>query len=59
MPLHVPRLVMDELRMSAVGVHDQIHAIAQAYHWDEATILAMPQSRRQTYAETIRKQVAL
>lgn len=59
MPLHVPRLVMDELRMSAVGVHDEIHAIAQTYHWDEATILAMPQSRRQTYAETIRRQVPL
>jgi hypothetical protein len=58
MPLHVPRLVMDELRMSAVGVHDEIHAIAQTYHWDEATILAMPQSRRQAYAETIRRQVA-
>jgi hypothetical protein len=55
MPLHVPRLVMEELRMSAAGVHGEIHAIAQTYHWDEATILAMPQTRRQAYAETIRQ----
>lgn len=55
MPLHVPKLVMDELRLSAAGVHDEIHAIAAAYHWTEASILAMPQSRRRAYAETIRR----
>ena len=56
MTLHVPRLVMDELRVSAGGVHEEIHEIAAAYHWDEATILAMPQNRRQAYAATIRRQ---
>lgn len=55
MPLHVPRLVTDELRMSAAGVHEEIHTIAEAYHWREAAILSMPQSRRQAYAETIRQ----
>jgi hypothetical protein len=55
MPLHVPRLVMDELRMAASGVHQQTHAIAEAYHWDEASILAMPQARRQAYVEMIRQ----
>lgn len=54
MPMHVPRLVMDEIKASAAGVHEEIHTIAAAYHWDEATILAMPQSRRQMYTETIR-----
>lgn len=56
MTLHVPRLVMDEMRKSAAGVHAEIHEIAAAYHWNEATILAMPQSRRQSYVATIRRQ---
>ncbi|MGA3070004.1 MAG: hypothetical protein ABSD43_07280 [Terracidiphilus sp.] len=55
MPLNVPRLVMDELRARAAGVHEEIHVIAAAYHWAEAAILAMPQSRRRAYAETIRR----
>lgn len=53
-PLNVPRLLMDELQISAAGVHDEIHVIAATYHWDEPTILAMPQRRRGAYAETIR-----
>ena len=57
MPLHVPSLVMDELRESAAGIHQEIHAIAESYHWDEAAILAMPQLRRRAYADTIRGQV--
>lgn len=56
MTLHVPRLVVDEFRLSAGGVHEEVHAIASTYHWDEASILAMPQSRRQAYAATIRRQ---
>ena len=56
MTLHVPKLVMDELRISASGVHEEIHAIASTYHWDEAAILALPQSRRHAYASTIRRQ---
>jgi hypothetical protein len=55
MPLNVPRLVMEELRSGAAGVHEEIHVIAAAYHWAEAAILAMPQSRRRAYAETIRR----
>jgi len=53
MQLHVPGLVMDELSAAASRVHEEVDAIAEAYHWDEATILAMPQSRRRAYAETI------
>jgi hypothetical protein len=52
--LNVPRLLMDELQISAAPVLDEIHLIAATYHWDEATILAMPQRRRAAYAETIR-----
>ena len=53
--LHVARLVIDELQHSASGAHEQIHAIAAAYHWNEADILAMPQRRRRAYAELIER----
>jgi len=55
MTLNVPRLVLDECRSLARGVHEDVDAIASTYHWDEATILAMPQSRRQAYATAIRR----
>jgi hypothetical protein len=55
MALHVPRLVMDELANNATGIHEETDAIAATYHWDEASILAMPQRRRRAYAETIRR----
>jgi hypothetical protein len=55
MMLHVPRLVVDELRLSASGVLEDIHAIASTYRWDEASIAALPQSRRKAYAATIRR----
>lgn len=56
MALHVPRFVVDELRIAAGGIHEDVHAIASTYHWDEASILAMPQGRRQAYAATTRRQ---
>jgi len=52
--LHVPSLVLDELRSSSAGVHREIHAIAASYHWHESAILALPQLRRQAYTEAIR-----
>lgn len=55
MQLHVPTLVMGEMCAAALAVHDDVDAIAEAYHWDEAIILAMPQRRRCAYAETIRR----
>jgi len=54
-PLHVSRLVMDELQYAAAGVHGEIDAIAAAYHWREDDILALPQRRRHAYAEMIRR----
>lgn len=53
--LHVASLVLDELRASAAGMHREIHAIAATYHWEESTILAMPQIRRMAYSEAIRQ----
>jgi hypothetical protein len=53
--LHVPTLVIDELRSAAAGIYEEIDMIASTYHWDESVILAMPQRRRVAYAETIRQ----
>jgi hypothetical protein len=55
-PLYVPQFVAEEMRRSASGVYDDIHAIAHAYHWPESKILAMPRVRRQSYADRIRTQ---
>ncbi len=53
--LHVPSLVLDELRASAASMHDEVHAIAATYHWEESAILAMPQVRRLAYSDAIRQ----
>jgi hypothetical protein len=53
--LHVPSLVLEELRASATGVHSEIHAIAATYHWNESAILAIPQLRRHAYTDAIRQ----
>jgi hypothetical protein len=53
--LHVAKLVTGELAASAAGIHDEVDRIAAAYHWDEASILRMPQRRRRAYAELIRQ----
>jgi hypothetical protein len=56
--LHVPSLVMTELRRAAAGLHEEVHLIASAYHWDERAILALPRRRRQGYAERARQLLA-
>jgi hypothetical protein len=53
-PLHVARLVVAELVRDAAGLHEEVDLIAQAYHWPEAEILALPRTRRRAYAERIR-----
>ena len=54
-PLHVTRLVIAEIIRDAAGLHDEVDLIAQAYHWPEADILALPRVRRRSYAERIRQ----
>jgi len=51
----VARVVVAELKRAAGAVHDEVDLIAHAYHWSEATILALPQERRRAYAERIRR----
>jgi hypothetical protein len=54
-PLHVTRVVVGELCRAAASVHDDVDLIARTYHWPEATILALPQARRRSYVERIRR----
>jgi hypothetical protein len=56
--LHLPTLVMAELRRAAGWVLDDVHLLASAYGWNEATILALPGPRRQDYARRIRRLAA-
>ena len=53
--LYVPFLVLSDLRSSAAHVHREIHIIAATYHWQESAILALPQLRRQAYADAIQQ----
>jgi hypothetical protein len=45
---------LEELRCWARFVYEDIHILAQTYHWSERAILAMPNSRRASYAELAR-----
>jgi len=47
------RYVVEELRQRAAFVFEEVHLIAGLYRWSEATILAMPRTRRARYAELI------
>jgi hypothetical protein len=53
-PLHLTRLVIGEIVRDAASLPEEVDLIAQAYHWAEADILALPRSRRRAYAERIR-----
>ena len=53
-PVHLTLLVIAELVRDAATLPEEVDLIAQAYHWTEADILALPRSRRQAYAERIR-----
>jgi hypothetical protein len=46
---------LQELRDRASFVYEDIDLLAQRYHWSEEAILAMPQSRRASYAELARQ----
>ncbi len=44
---------LTELRNAFSGIHLETHALAYAYGWPEAVILALPSSRRRRYASII------
>jgi hypothetical protein len=45
--------VLDELRDTFASIHLETHALASAYGWSEAAILALPRGRRRRYAGLI------
>jgi hypothetical protein len=53
----VTTFVVAELRRVAAGVYAEVHALAAAYGWSEAAILALPGARRRRYAELVRGSV--
>ena len=48
--------VLTELQQKASGVFEQVHLLAQAYGWSEATILGLPSGRRAQYAARIQQE---
>jgi hypothetical protein len=44
---------LSELRDAFAGIHLETHALASAYGWPEATILALPRARRRRYASIV------
>jgi hypothetical protein len=46
--------VLRELSGRAQSLYEDVHLIAQRYHWPESRILALPRTRRRQYAEMIR-----
>jgi hypothetical protein len=49
--LDIVDFVWKELSAGAARLLDEVHTLAQAYHWREADILAMSSRRRQAYLE--------
>jgi hypothetical protein len=54
MVFDVPVFVLSELRTRAALIHEDVHLLGRAYHWSEASILAMPRTRRERYADMVR-----
>ena len=51
--------VLEELRDASSGLFAQVHELALAYHWSEASILALDRARRRGYVALIREEFAL
>jgi hypothetical protein len=51
--------VIEELRDASAGLFAQVHELARAYHWSEASILALDRVRRRGYVALIREEYAL
>lgn len=51
--------VTEELRDASSGLFAQVHELALAYHWSEASILALDRARRHGYVSLIREEFAV
>jgi hypothetical protein len=55
-PIHY---VLTELRQASSGLYAEIHEVALAYHWSEASIIALDRRRRQAYVEMLHGETVL
>jgi len=55
-PIHY---VLTELRQASSDLYADIHEVALAYHWPEASIMALDRRRRQAYVEMLRGETVL
>ena len=46
----VPSFVMNEVRVQAAELFEEVHLLAERYHWSEEQIVALPSRRRRHYA---------
>ncbi|MCR0982749.1 hypothetical protein [Roseomonas populi] len=53
LPFDVTLFLLDELEGRAGRLLADVHLLASAYHWEEATILDMPASRRGRYVSMV------
>ena len=53
LPFDVATFLDDEMGARAARLLDEVHLVAQSYHWSEAEILALPAPRRQSYLDRI------
>lgn len=51
--------VIEEVRDASFGLFAQVHELARAYQWSEASILALDRTRRRGYVSLIREEYAL
>jgi hypothetical protein len=51
--LHPPTLLWDDIRAFAHGLLGQVHALARAYGWTEADVLALTPQRRALYLRLV------
>jgi hypothetical protein len=52
-PFDVPAFLWDEIEVRARRLLDEVHALARAYGWSEAQILALSDARRRAYLERV------
>ncbi|MCP4494550.1 MAG: hypothetical protein GY820_45710 [Gammaproteobacteria bacterium] len=53
---------LDHYQLNATNsfyFHDEVHTLASHYHWSEAEILDLPQSRRRLYLDMINRSVGI
>jgi hypothetical protein len=55
-PIHY---VLTELRQASSDLYADIHEVALAYHWPEASIMALDRRRRHAYVELLRGETVL